>query len=359
MVKTEKFILRYANCWEDADLLIQNLNCKKGDRILSICSGGENSLSLLCLNPEEIVVVDVNPKQLFILELKMAAIRQLDHDECLLFLGYKTCKNRLITYQKLILDLSVDAKIFWNSRLSKIKQGIIFDGRVERNLKAFAKYYRPLIHSNKKVNELMLKKSSDEQKQFFEKYWNTKKWRLMFRIFFSNTLLKLTAPDPDFFSYVNVNVGEYLLHKTANHFSDKICQENHILHYALNGNFGNILPHFMQKDNFYTIKNNLHKISLHCGFFQDVFKDGKLFNGFNLSNIFEYTTADEFKTLAHDLYAASAPNAKIIYWNILLPRKISDIHNLEFENVLDTSINQNIKDKGWVYYRCLIDKVKK
>ena len=69
MVKTEKFILRYANCWEDADLLIQNLNCKKGDRILSICSGGENSLSLLCLNPQEIVVVDVNPKQLFILEL--------------------------------------------------------------------------------------------------------------------------------------------------------------------------------------------------------------------------------------------------------------------------------------------------
>lgn len=358
MVKTEKFILRYANCWEDADLLTQYINCKEGARILSICSGGENSLSLLTLNPEEVVVVDVNPKQLYLLELKMASIRQLSHKDCVEFLGYRASNSRNETYYKLRKDLSEEAKLFWDKRAKKIKNGIIYDGRVERNFKWFSKIYRPLIHSDKNVEELLREKSAINQKAVFERIWNTKKWRAMFRIFFSNTVLKVTAPDPDFFNYVKVNVGEYLLEKSARHFSEVTCQKNHILHYALKGNFGNILPHFVQESNFEMIKSNLHKIKMHCGFAQEVFKDGKLFNGFNLSNIFEYTTPDEFKSLSTELFAAAAPGARFVYWNILLPRRISELPEFGLENIVDTSEDYSIPDKGWVYYRCLVDEVK-
>ena len=40
-------LIRYANCWEDADVLLDALQPKPGDRILSIASAGDNSLSLL------------------------------------------------------------------------------------------------------------------------------------------------------------------------------------------------------------------------------------------------------------------------------------------------------------------------
>jgi S-adenosylmethionine-diacylglycerol 3-amino-3-carboxypropyl transferase len=41
--------LRYANCWEDADILLAGLDIKTGDLVLSIGSAGDNSFSLLVL----------------------------------------------------------------------------------------------------------------------------------------------------------------------------------------------------------------------------------------------------------------------------------------------------------------------
>ncbi|MFL5754490.1 MAG: DUF3419 family protein, partial [Bacteroidia bacterium] len=35
--------IRYANCWEDADVLLEGLAPKNGGRILSIASAGDNS----------------------------------------------------------------------------------------------------------------------------------------------------------------------------------------------------------------------------------------------------------------------------------------------------------------------------
>ena len=80
--------IRYANCWEDADLLVSRLGDVRGRRVLSICSGGENSLSLLFSDPGQLVVVDKSPAQLFLFELKKTAMSALGRDEFLAFLGY-------------------------------------------------------------------------------------------------------------------------------------------------------------------------------------------------------------------------------------------------------------------------------
>ena len=42
-------IIRYANCWEDASVLLQALNIGPGKRYISIASGGDNTFSLLLL----------------------------------------------------------------------------------------------------------------------------------------------------------------------------------------------------------------------------------------------------------------------------------------------------------------------
>ncbi|MGV2481690.1 UNVERIFIED_CONTAM: DUF3419 family protein, partial [Salmonella enterica subsp. enterica serovar Weltevreden] len=38
-------LIRYANCWEDADILSEALDIPTGKRILSIASAGDNSFS--------------------------------------------------------------------------------------------------------------------------------------------------------------------------------------------------------------------------------------------------------------------------------------------------------------------------
>ena len=47
--------LSYGQCWEDADRLVEGLAPLEGRRVLSIASGGENTLALLAEGPERLV----------------------------------------------------------------------------------------------------------------------------------------------------------------------------------------------------------------------------------------------------------------------------------------------------------------
>src|SRR5512139_904038 len=71
--------LRYAQCWEDADVLLEALAVRPGDVCLSIGSAGDNTLALLIRQPACVIAVDVNPAQIACLELRVAAYRRLIH----------------------------------------------------------------------------------------------------------------------------------------------------------------------------------------------------------------------------------------------------------------------------------------
>ena len=45
--------IRYANCWEDADILLEAMAIKPGGFYLSVSSAGDNRLSLLSGNPAQ------------------------------------------------------------------------------------------------------------------------------------------------------------------------------------------------------------------------------------------------------------------------------------------------------------------
>ena len=53
--------IRYAQCWEDADVLLQGLDVQPGDHCLSIASAGDNSLSLLARGAGKVVALDLKP----------------------------------------------------------------------------------------------------------------------------------------------------------------------------------------------------------------------------------------------------------------------------------------------------------
>ena len=48
-------IIRYAQCWEDADILVKGLDVKEGDVCLSIASAGDNSFAMLVNNPKKVI----------------------------------------------------------------------------------------------------------------------------------------------------------------------------------------------------------------------------------------------------------------------------------------------------------------
>ena len=74
-------IMRYAQCWEDADMLIQSLNINSNDVCLSIASAGENSFSLLSQSPKKVIAIDMNPVQFAAVELRNAVYTHLSQEK--------------------------------------------------------------------------------------------------------------------------------------------------------------------------------------------------------------------------------------------------------------------------------------
>src|SRR5205807_6422671 len=91
-------MVRYAQCWEDADVLLEALDVQPGDVCLSIASAGDNTLALLSRNPARVLAVDLSPAQLACLELRVAAYRELSHPELLELIGSRPSRRRDVLY---------------------------------------------------------------------------------------------------------------------------------------------------------------------------------------------------------------------------------------------------------------------
>jgi len=346
--------IRYANCWEDADVLLQGLDVQPSDRVLSIASAGDNSFSLLAQNPEIVVAVDINPVQLNLVELKKAAFKALNYEEFLAFLGFETSSNRKELFERVSEHLSEGQKMFWSGRLEEIEGGIIYAGKFEKYFKLFRTKILRLIHTKKRINRLFEEKTAEEQIKFFNSRWNNLRWRLLFKIFFSKFVMGRFGRDPAFLKEVEVPVSEFIIGQAKTHLSSVYAQKNYFLHFIMKGNFGDSLPHYARKENFDAIKRNIDKLVVFNGLAEEAFKKFNTFTKFNLSNIFEYMNSDLFLSVANNLIENGEPNAHYAYWNLMVPRRMNELENtLESDEVLTQKLREI--DKGFFYMGINID----
>ncbi len=112
--------LVYNTCWEDPRLDKQVLNLGPQDNLLVITSAGCNALSYALTGLNHVYAVDMNPRQNALLELKMAAIKNLDYATFFQMFG----NGRLIGVKgiygaKLRDALSPWTKRYWDKRIRK------------------------------------------------------------------------------------------------------------------------------------------------------------------------------------------------------------------------------------------------
>jgi S-adenosylmethionine-diacylglycerol 3-amino-3-carboxypropyl transferase len=147
--------IRYAQCWEDADILLEALDIQPGDVCLSIASAGDNALAMLRRGPAKVIALDLNPAQLACLELRVAAYRALSHLELLTLIGSLPGDCRPELYRRCRPLLSPDAQAFWDAHPDEIANGIGGAGKFERYFGLFRTRILPLIHSRRKVATLL------------------------------------------------------------------------------------------------------------------------------------------------------------------------------------------------------------
>src|SRR5262245_61257195 len=193
--------IRYAQCWEDADVLLGALDVQPGEVCVSIASAGENTLALLTRNPRRVFAVDLSASQLACLELRVAAFRELTHEEMLELIGSLPSTRRDHLYRRCRPALSSGVQAFWDSRGADIAAGIGGAGKFEQYFKLFRTRVLPLVHSRARIQRLLRGGTREEREEFYERHWDTWRWRLLFRVFFSRFLMGRLGRDPGFFTY--------------------------------------------------------------------------------------------------------------------------------------------------------------
>ncbi|WP_221393041.1 DUF3419 family protein [Dyadobacter sp. NIV53] len=350
-------IIRYANCWEDATILLEGLSPANGSKILSVGSAGDNSFSLLTTDPEMVVAVDINRIQLYLIELKRICILNLEYEETLAFLGFTLSDSREKCFHSLKNQLSSEARSYWESNLILIKNGIIHQGKFEKYFQLFSGRILPWIHSKRTIEELFRVKSQKQQEQFYTDKWNTWRWKLLFRIFFSNYVMGKYGRDPEFLKQVQGSVSKFIFDKAANHLKSGAVYENFILRYTLTGSFDILLPHYLQRENYGKIRSNMNQLYLKQGFVQDAIKQYGKFNGMNLSDIFEYMDQKQFRETAKALIDGTEKNGTLAYWNLMVPRQISQIlpENTDYQKA--DSERLTAIDKGFFYKEFILERI--
>ena len=339
--------------WEDPESDVKAIEMKARQSLLTITSGGCNTLHFLLHDPEKIYAVDINPAQTWLLELKIAAIKNLDHNEFITFLGLKKSRERIKLFTKIKHHLSIDALHFWMSNMSLIDKGILFNGKFEGFVKLAGKILS-LLQGKRKIEQLLSSQSIDEQKSFFNTQWENKRWKLVFKLMFNKKRLAKKGLVAEYFHFDDgaQSFSESFYNRTKKVLCEIPVKNNYFLSAYFRGRYKNEdeLPLYLKPQNYEHIKRNIDRIELVTAdtkYWLETMPHSTI-DGFCLSNICELMSEEDTRKLFTEVVRTARPGAKICFRNLMVAREVpEDLIQVKKNETLSKSLLAN--DRSFVY----------
>lgn len=339
--------INYSSCNEDNNCELEALKVSPGKRIISITAGGGRILNLLVNQPDEIWAVDVNLCQSYLLELKIAAMRSLDYEDYLAFMGIRDSDNRLNTYKKFEKLMSPGANEFFNSKPNYIKNGILFQGNLERFFGLTSRLVR--LGWFHKIRELFEFDDLSEQRKFLEKNWDHFFWKYVIQNLIRKPMLHVFADDPGFLRFLpkDLPVHKAIFKSIHRYLWNNLAKENHLLSMVMFGRYIHepSIPLYLKQSTFGTIKKSLEKtnIKIITSMFDNVLKvaPAKTFDGYSISDIASYMDDNAFHELMGDIIRTSKPKAMLCARHCLIVRKFPEDYekNFKWDHELEEKLN--------------------
>mgnify|MGYP001253969663 FL=1 len=318
--------LLFAQCWEDPRMDIEALKPGPGQTLVVVTSGGCTALTLALEGPEKVIAVDLNAAQSWLLHLKIAGARVLDHSEYLELLGVSPSARRHDLYTRSRSVMPARARAYWDCEGERIESGVLDSGRYERYLGKFRGLLRAL-HGEKRIARLFESRDLDEQRRFYEDEWDTAAWRLFFRVFFSRMVLGFAGLDRAFFTYVEgiPDFGAHFLGRARHVLTELPIRDNYFLAQICFGRYDArlALPPYLQPANFERLKTAVRRVEVvteELGILLARLPERSI-DGFAYSNVFEWVSLEAFDSLLRQTHRASRPGARLCYRNLLVRRK--------------------------------------
>lgn len=353
--------IRYAQCWEDADILLAAAAISPGDTCLSIASAGDNTLALVGAGAARVIAADLSAAQIACLELRVAAYRTLTHAEFLVLLGQDEADGRLNLYVRCRAQLSDSSRAFWDARPKQVQRGIAQGGKFERYLRLFRRFLLPLTQRDQTVRRLFELDTVEQRRKLYDDNWNNRRWRLLCSLFFGRTSLGRFGRDPSFSRFADESVWTSLQRRIPQAMVVQDPADNPYLQWILCGRFVSALPWAWREENFAKIRDNLGALEWHCDSIETVLArlPEDTLNHCNLSDIFEYMSAPAYERLLQEFVRVGAPGCRLVYWNVVVKRSRPERFSSSLTSLRVLADKLHAEDKAFFYRDLVVEEVAK
>jgi S-adenosylmethionine-diacylglycerol 3-amino-3-carboxypropyl transferase len=351
--------IRYAQCWEDADVLLEAAEIASTDTCLSVASAGDNTLALVGAGAKRVIAADLSAAQIACLELRVAAYRNLTHREFLELVGQNDSTRRLDLYRRCRDELSAEAQGFWDAKQDLIRRGIAQGGKFERYLTIFRRFLLPLTQRRQTINELFGLKSEAQRRALYDTRWNNRRWRFLCRLFFGRASLGRFGRDPSFTQFADESVWTSLQRRLPLALVVQDPRANPYLQWILKGRFETALPWSWRQENFARIRENIDALEWRCDSIEAVLENlpDNALEHCNLSDIFEYMSQPAYEKLLTELIRVGAPGCRLVYWNVVVKRSRPDCLSESLSPLEALAKKLHAKDKAFFYRDLVIEEV--
>lgn len=355
----EKWIL-YSTCDEDAVSELRALDIGLYDDVLSVTGSACRTLSLMAKNPRSITSVDYAAGQNYLLELKLAAMRSLEYDELLAFLGVDLNpslqfgpKDRWNIFTKLAPGLSHGAVRYFSYYRKETKSGILFRGRHE---KFYIRYLSPFLHFlyGDALRKIFSSESIESQRKIYFNEIRGPLWKLLITKGFTKSLLKRVLNNPDYECEFEVpDLGMYMLETLDHTFSNHLAKDSDWLSLMLNGRYmsTDALPHFLTRDSYNLIRSARTEINLVTKDLVEFSKGANedSFSKFSLSDVSSCISKKRFNELLHQVSRISRADGRLCYRNFIARHMVpsSLTENINRDDEMCDMLNND--DKAFSY----------
>ena len=348
----ERWIL-YSTCDEDSYSEIKALDLKSDDTVLCVTGSGCRTLSLLSGNPKRLISIDYSPGQNYLLELKLAAIRNLSYESLLQFLGVEESSERYSIFTSLEDKLSAKTVAYFRNNKSAIQQGILFAGRHEQFYIRFVVPGLQLLFG-RSFDKLFAAKTLEEQRQIYQNEIDGWLWRSLIRFGFSTLILKVVLNDPNYdIEITRDSVSQYLIERLDHTFNHHLARENHWVSLMFKGKYlgRRCLPHFLLEENYRAIRQATTEVEIITSNILDYLQScpNKSINKYSLSDVSSCMKEEPFNTLLREVARTSASQGRLCYRNFLTHHFIpTDLLGMMARDD-DTSAQLNWDDLAFAY----------
>ena len=166
--------------------------------------------------------------------------------------------------------------------------------------------------------------------------------------------------DRECFRYVEGAVADRIMAHVRRGLTEVPTHANPFLEYIAVGRFDRCLPRYLEPERFSAVREGLDRLTLVEGPVERVAQThaGGGFDGFNLSDIFEYLSEPAGRELHSQLVRHARSGARLAYWNMLVPRRFAGDASSRVAELPDLAQKLHATDLAFFYGAFILEEVR-